>query len=62
MYFQTLKEDYMRSSKYHDYRVLKIALFILVVLALFIYLKFIEAPHEHTPAGSWEVVENAECT
>ena len=54
----------MRSSKYHDYRVLKIALFIiLVVLGLFIYIKCIRAPLEHTaPDNAWKVLTEATCT
>lgn len=54
----------MRSSKYHDYRVFRIALFIiLVVLGLFIYIKCIRAPLEHTaPANAWTVEKKATCT
>ena len=54
----------MRSSKYHDYRVLKIALFIiLVILGLFIYIKCTRALHEHTaPANQWTVLKEATCT
>lgn len=54
----------MRSSKYHDYRALKIALFIiLVILGLFIYIKCIRAPLEHTAGeDAWTVLEEATCT
>ena len=54
----------MRSSKYHDYRVLKIALFIiLVILGLFIYIKCIRAPLEHTAGeNAWTVLDKATCT
>lgn len=55
----------MRSSKYHDYRVLKVILFIvLVVLGLFIYVKCIKAPleHEHTVSDTWSVETEATCT
>ena len=54
----------MRSPKYHDYRVLKIALFIiLVVLGLFIYIKCVKEPLEHTAgANSWVVDKEATCT
>ena len=52
----------MRSSKYHDYRVLKIALFIiLVILGLFIYIKCTRALHEHT-ADQWTTIKEATCT
>ena len=53
----------MRSSKYHDYRVFKIALFIiLVVLGLFIYIKCIRTPLEHTaPDNAWKVLTEATC-
>lgn len=54
----------MRSSKYHDYRALKVALFIiLVILGLFIYIKCIRAPLEHKAgANAWTVLEEATCT
>lgn len=54
----------MRSSKYHDYRVFRIALFIiLVVVGLFIYMKCIRTSHEHTaPANAWTVDKAATCT
>lgn len=54
----------MRSPKYHDYRVAKIALFIiLVILGLFIYIKCIRAPLEHTAGeNAWTVIEAATCT
>ncbi|MBQ8302538.1 MAG: hypothetical protein IJX97_03195 [Clostridia bacterium] len=53
----------MRSSKYHDYRVLKVVLFIvLVVLGLLIYVKCIKAPLEHVPADTWVVEKEATCT
>lgn len=52
----------MRSTKYHDYRVLKIALFIiLVILGLFIYIKCTRALHEHT-ATQWTTITEATCT
>ena len=52
----------MRSSKYHDYRILKIALFIiLVILGLFIYIKCTRALHEHT-ADQWTTIKEATCT
>ena len=45
----------MRTAKYHDYTVLRIVLFIiLVILGLFIYNQFIKAPLEHTaPDNAW---------
>lgn len=54
----------MRTPKYHDYRVVKIALFIiLVILGLFIYIKCIRTPLEHTAGeNAWTVVEEATCT
>ena len=52
----------MRSTKYHDYRALKIALFIiLVILGLFIYIKCTRALHEHT-ADQWTTITEATCT
>lgn len=52
----------MRSSKYHDYRVLKVILFIiLVVLGLFIYAKCTNL-HEHTIGDKWIVDTPATCT
>lgn len=52
----------MRSSKYHDYRVLKVIAFIvLVVLGLFIYVKCIKAPTEHIADSEWVVEKAATC-
>ena len=52
----------MRSTKYHDYRAIKIALFIiLVILGLFIYIKCTRALHEHT-ATQWTTITEATCT
>lgn len=52
----------MRTAKYHDYTVLRIVLFIvLVILGLFIYLNFIKAPLEHTAGDSWLVVTEPTC-
>jgi len=54
----------MRSSKYHDYSVLKVALFIiLVILGLFIYMNFILPSLEHTAGeDAWVVIKKATCT
>lgn len=53
----------MRTAKYHDHIVLKVALFaIVIVLGLFVYLKFVKASSEHVAAeNAWEIVE-ATCT
>ncbi len=53
----------MRTAKYHDYTVLRIVLFIvLVILGLFIYLNFIKAPLEHTaPDNAWVVITEPTC-
>lgn len=54
----------MRTAKYHDYTVLRIVLFIiLVILGLFIYNQFIKAPLEHTaPDNAWVTKTPATCT
>lgn len=54
----------MRTAKYHDYTVLRIVLFIiLVILGLFIYNQFIKAPLEHTaPDNAWITLTPATCT
>lgn len=54
----------MRSSKYHDYRALKVALFIiLVILGLFIYVKCIRPSLEHTAGdNAWVISKEATCT
>ena len=54
----------MRSSKYHDYSVLKIALFIiLVILGLFIYVKCVRPSLEHTAGeDAWVVTKEVSCT
>lgn len=53
----------MRTAKYHDYTVLRIVLFIvLVILGLFVYLNFVGLPHEHTaPDNAWTVVTEPDC-
>lgn len=54
----------MRSSKYHDYSVLKVALFIiLVILGLFIYMNLIKPSLEHTAGDdAWTVTKEPTCT
>ena len=54
----------MRTAKYHDYTLLRIVLFIiLIVLGIFIYMNFIKAPLEHVAADdAWVTVEEATCT
>lgn len=53
----------MRTAKYHDYTLLRIVLFIiLVILGLFIYNKFVKAPCEHTAASDAWVTVDATCT
>lgn len=55
----------MRSSKYHDFRAVKIilSLIILVVLGLFVYVKCIKTSFDHVASGNkWEIVEAATCT
>ena len=48
----------MRTAKYHDYTLLRILLFIiLVVLGLFAYKHFVKAPCEHTSSNGWVTVE-----
>lgn len=53
----------MRTAKYHDYTLLRILLFIiLVILGVFAYKHFVKAPCEHTaPGKAWTTVE-ATCT
>lgn len=52
----------MRTAKYHDYTVLRIVLFIvLVILGLFIYLNFIKGPEHTAPDNSWVVITKATC-
>lgn len=55
----------MRSSKYHDYRAVKIilSLILLVILGLFVYVKCIKTSFDHVAnTNAWEVIEDATCT
>ena len=54
----------MRTAKYHDYTVLKIVLFIVVLVAgLLIYTLFIQPPVQHQAAdNAWLVLKEATCT
>lgn len=55
----------MRTAKYHDYGVLKIALLfiVLVILGLFIYNQFIKQPDPHVAdEDAWVIEKAATCT
>lgn len=55
----------MRTAKYHDYGVLKIALLfiVLVILGLFIYNQFIKQPDPHVAdEDAWVIEKPATCT
>ena len=54
----------MRSFKYHDYRGVRIVLFLIlaVVLLLLVYKQFIEAPLDHSEHDfTWVVEKEATC-
>ena len=48
----------MRTAKYHDYTVLRIVLFFIVIVLGFLFYKFVIAPLSHyADEDAWEVVE-----
>lgn len=53
----------MRTARYNNYTILKIFLLVVViVLGLFVYLKFVKAPLEHVAADDAWVTVDATCT
>ena len=53
----------MRTAKYHDYTVLKIVLFVIVlIVGLLIYTQFVQPPVEHAENSPWLTLEEATCT
>ncbi|MBO7197015.1 MAG: hypothetical protein J6V80_06840 [Clostridia bacterium] len=54
----------MRTAKYHDYAILKVVIFFLIiVIGLFAYKTFVKTPCVHTAEGnSWITEKEATCT